>query len=220
MASLLALECILTVSGGFMDAYAFIAHGHVFANAQTGNVVYFAVYVTGGNLPEALRHLPPIMACILGVGAAKLLGVNPEKVSFRATLLCQGIELVVLSALAVFAARLPDLWVVPIISFVAALQITSFDALGSWSFNSAMTTGNLKSATTGFVLWLMGKDRPNNRGKVIVSMTAVLSFLAGALLGGLVTSRHQAHALLPLVLLVFTGFLLTWRKHRLALRKV
>jgi uncharacterized membrane protein YoaK (UPF0700 family) len=158
MASLLALECIFTVSGGFMDAYAFIAHGHVFANAQTGNVVFCAVYVTGGNLPEALRRLPPIMACILGVSAAKLLGVNPKKVSFRATLLCQAIELLMLSALAVFAARLPDSWVVPILSFVAALQITSFDALGPWSFNSAMTTGNIKSATIGFVLWLMGKS--------------------------------------------------------------
>jgi hypothetical protein len=53
-----------------------------------------------------------------------------------------------------------------------------------------------------------------------VSTTAVLSFLTGALLGGFFTSRHEAHALLPLVLLVFTGFLLTWRKHRIFLDKV
>ena len=29
----------LALSGGFQDAYSFLARGHVFANAQTGNIV-------------------------------------------------------------------------------------------------------------------------------------------------------------------------------------
>jgi uncharacterized membrane protein YoaK (UPF0700 family) len=212
---LFVIECVFTVSGGFMDAYSFIAHGHVFANAQTGNVVFFAVYATEGNWFQAIRHVPPIVACILGVSAARLLGVRAEKQTFRATLLCQGIELAVLSGLALFASRLPDDWVVPIISFAVALQITSFDALGPWSFNSAMTTSNIKNATTGFVLWLIGKERAKNRGRAIVSTAACLSFLLGALFGGFYTYRHEAHALTPVVFLVLTGLLLTWRKRQI-----
>jgi uncharacterized membrane protein YoaK (UPF0700 family) len=214
MSGLLVIECLFTMVGGFMDAYAFIAHGHVFANAQTGNVIFFSVYATEGDGSRAIRHIPPIIACILGVGVAKLLGARSEKHTFRATLLCQCVELVVLSALALFASRLPDAWVVPVMSFVAALRITSFDALGPWRFNSAMTTGNLKSATVGLVLWLMGNELPKNRGKAIVALAACLSFLLGALFGGLYTRWNQEHALVPCVILVFLGIALTWRQHR------
>ena len=216
LATLVAIECAFTVTGGFLDAYAFIAHDHVFANAQTGNVVYFAVYATEGNWTEAVRHVPPILAFICGVTAAKLLGSRSHKRTYRATLQCQCIELVVLSLLALFVSRLPNAIVVPVISFVAALQITSFDALGPWSFNSAMTTGNLKSAVVGSFLWLRGYEPDKNRGKAIVSWVACLSFLFGALFGGFYTRRHASHALVPCIVLVFLGFVLTWYKHRTA----
>ena len=98
---LLVLESLFSVVGGFLDAYAFIAHGHVFANAQTGNVVYFAMYATSDDWPDAVRYIPPIVACILGVSAGKLLGSRSEKHTFRATLVCQCIELVVLAFLTV-----------------------------------------------------------------------------------------------------------------------
>ena len=34
---------ILSVVGGFLDAYTYIARGGVFANAQTGNIVLFGI---------------------------------------------------------------------------------------------------------------------------------------------------------------------------------
>ena len=211
---MVVIECVFTLTGGFLDAYAFIAHDHVFANAQTGNVVYFAVYATEGNWPQAVRHVPPIIAFICGVTAPKLLGSRSQKREYRTTLKCQCIELIVLFVLALFASRLPDEIVVPVISFVAALQITSFDALGPWSFNSAMTTGNLKSAVIGSVLWLLGYEPLKNRGKAIVSWVACLSFLLGALLGGFYTRRHESHALVPCIVLVSIGIILSWYKHR------
>ncbi len=213
-ALLVAIECAFTITGGFLDAYAFIAHDHVFANAQTGNVVYFAVYATEGNWPQAVRHVPPILAFICGVTAAKLLGSRSQKRTYRATLQCQCMELVVLFLLALFASRLPNEIVVPVISFVAALQITSFDALGPWSFNSAMTTGNLKSAVIGSLFWLRGYEPYKNRGKAIVSWVACFSFLLGALFGGFYTRRHESHALVPCIVLVSVGLVLTWCKHR------
>ena len=35
------VAAFLALSGGFQDAYSFLARGHVFANAQTGNIVLF-----------------------------------------------------------------------------------------------------------------------------------------------------------------------------------
>ena len=34
LSSLVVIECLFTIVGGFLDAYAFIAHGHVFATCK------------------------------------------------------------------------------------------------------------------------------------------------------------------------------------------
>ena len=101
---------------------------------------------------------------------------------------------------------------VPILSFVAALQFTTFDTIGPWRFNSAMTTGNLRSATAGIVLWMKGHEREKNRGQVAISAAACISFLFGALFGAFYTRLHPQHALLPCAALILIGWLVTWRE--------
>ena len=212
VSGLLTIACVFAMAGGYMDAYAYLAHGHVFANAQTGNVVLFSVFASGGQWAQAVRHLPPIAAFALGVAAAKLLGVRPQKRTYRATLICQAFELVTLAALAAVGGRLPDACVVPMISFVAAIQFTSFRSIGSWSFNSAMVTANLREAITGLVLWRTGREATENRDKAIALSLISLFFLLGALCGGFYTRLEEKHALGPCVAIVAVGFLLTWRK--------
>jgi uncharacterized membrane protein YoaK (UPF0700 family) len=164
---LLPVACLFAMVGGYMDAYSYLAHGHVFANAQTGNVILFSVYASGGQWARAARRLPPIVAFSLGVAVAKLVGIRSLKDSLRATLLCQAFELAILAVLAVIGTHLPDASIVPMISFVAALQNTSFNRIGALEFNSAMTTGNLRTATAGLVLWIAGLDTIENRSKAI-----------------------------------------------------
>lgn len=214
--SLLVAACLFTAAGGYLDAYSYLAHGHVFATAQTGNVVLFSVFVSGGQWAEAVRHLPPIVAFSLGVAVDKLLGVRSRKHSFRATLLCQAFELAILVALAIVGGRLASGYVVPIISFVAALQTASFDRVGPWSFNSAMTTGNLRDATSGLVQWIAGRESAKNRSKAITLGLICFAFLVGALCGGIYTRLDVEHTLLPCIAIVATGFLLTWRELRRA----
>lgn len=214
VSGLLIIGCIFTAVGGYMDAYSYLAHGHVFANAQTGNVVFFSVFASAGRWAQALRHLPPIAAFALGVAVAQLLGVRPQKRTFRATLICQAFELVMLTGLAVFGNHLPDALAVPIISFVAAIQNSSFERVGPWAFNSAMTTGNLRDATSGLVLWIARREPEENRVKGIVLGLICLAFLAGALCGASYTRFDEKHALVPCIAIVGTGFLFTWRERR------
>ena len=212
---LLVIACLFTVVGGYLDAYAYLAHGHVFANAQTGNVILLAVAATAGQWSQAARHLPPIVAFALGVAAAQRLGVRTQKREFRATMWCQGIELALLAGLAAAAGHLPDACVVPTISFVAALQNTSFSRVGPWSFTSPMTTGNLRKAVSGLTLWWMGRDPVRNKGQAIALAWICLSFLAGAIGGSACTRWAAGHALLPCIALVAAGLFLTWRQRHL-----
>src|SRR5580692_3125819 len=217
---LLLVACLFATVGGYLDAYSYLAHGHVFANAQTRNVILFSVYASEGEWGNAARHLPPIIAFSIGVAVAKLLGVRSPKDSLRAIMVCQAFEFAILAALAVVGTQLPDASVVPIISFVAALQNTSFNKIGAWEFNSAMTTGNLRIATASLTLWIVGRESIENRSKAIALGVICLSFLVGALCGGAYTRLNQADALIPCVTVVATGFLLSWREQRRRLSAV
>ena len=56
------LAAILAIVGGFLDAYSYLMRGHVFANAQTGNIVLFGVYLEKREFTQALYYLVPILA--------------------------------------------------------------------------------------------------------------------------------------------------------------
>jgi hypothetical protein len=70
MASVLA-----TTAGGAMDAWVYLAHGHVFANAQTGNIVLMGVALAGGDVAKVatpgLRHRHSGLATVRGVAQAQ-----------------------------------------------------------------------------------------------------------------------------------------------------
>jgi hypothetical protein len=63
------------------------------------------------------------------------------------------------------------------ISFVAALQNTSFNRIGPCEFNSAMTTGNLGSQQPGWFFLIVDRETMENRSKAITPGLICLSFL-------------------------------------------
>ena len=212
LSGMLAIASLFAIVGGILDAYSYLARGHVFANAQTGNVVLFGVRAAAGNWTSAWMTLPPILAYMCGVAVARLLRVRPKKHTFRATLICQALELLVLLVLLFFGRFVPDFCAVSLIAFSAALQNTSFSNIGPWQFNSAMTTSNLRSAVSGWVQLALGETDPKLRGEAIVGSVIFLCFAAGALLGGVCTLRLPACSLLLAVVLATAGTLLTIRE--------
>lgn len=49
------LGALLALSGGLQDAYTYTVRDHVFANAQTGNIVLMSQYLMTGHLAAAAR---------------------------------------------------------------------------------------------------------------------------------------------------------------------
>ena len=60
----------LSVSGGLQDMYTYISRGHVFANAQTGNIVLLSQHIFAGNWADVMRYLMPVLSFMFGVAAA------------------------------------------------------------------------------------------------------------------------------------------------------
>ncbi len=136
----IAAAGLLSLSGGFLDAFTYVGHGQVFANAMTGNVVMMGVFLAAGQWAHALRHLPPLAAFFAGVFLARAVRRRVP----HAAAACLGVEIVFLAAAAFLPPSFPDAALVVGISFVAALQNSGFTRLEGWTYNSVMTTGNLR----------------------------------------------------------------------------
>ena len=59
--------------GGFFDAYTFVNCGGIFANAQTGNLIFVGIDLIEGNFGEVLHYLIPIFSFVVGVLVSKFI---------------------------------------------------------------------------------------------------------------------------------------------------
>ena len=55
------LGILLSLSGGFMDAYSYMARGKVFANAQTGNMLLLGIYLSQGQYMKSFYYFLPVL---------------------------------------------------------------------------------------------------------------------------------------------------------------
>lgn len=201
------VAALLTLSGGFLDAFTFVGHEQVFANAMTGNIVLMGIAVAAQDWMQAFRHVPPLLAFITGVFLANCLRLPKvrEKIVSPA-LICLGLEIVMLGIGSQLPMDFPDIWLVPGIALVAAMQNSSFTHIGSSPYNSVMTTGNLRRSIESLFKGIThNMDRAALHDARAFGLVC-LCFLLGAVLGGICTSSMYNFALLVPVLMLLAAF--------------
>jgi uncharacterized membrane protein YoaK (UPF0700 family) len=211
----LRVAVLLSAAGGFLDAFTWVGHGGVFANAQTGNVVLLGVFAASGRWGDAGRHVPPIVAFLLGIFVAHRLRLHATRRRERlAALLSLAIEIVALLGVALLPPAFPDLPIVLGIAFVAALQSSSFARVEGSAYSSVMTTGNLRRAAEALFAGLTppGDGAALRQSRVFATVCA--SFACGAALGAFCTGWLANFAVLvpAVILLVALGLCLRRRK--------
>jgi uncharacterized membrane protein YoaK (UPF0700 family) len=215
----LPMAALLAAVGGFLDSFTYFGHGRVFANAMSGNVVLLGAYAAAGNWPQSFRHLIPIAAFLLGVATAQLLCLpGVRRFVTDPSLAAVAAEIAFLVAAGWYPAASPDFPLVLGISFLAAMQSSSFTRVHQWSYSSTMTTGNLRHfGETAFRALFQPQD-PEAMHQTRVFGAICLTFLAGATAGGLgVTRIHNRALWVPSVPLFIAGLLLlVERRHAVA----
>lgn len=93
-----------------------------------------------------------------------------------------GLECVILFIVGWLPGSIPNMIVTISIAFVSSLQIAPFNKLGKWSYNSTITTGNLRTAASAFYEAYAKHDQESRR-KFIGFAAILLSFIGGALIG-------------------------------------
>jgi uncharacterized membrane protein YoaK (UPF0700 family) len=178
---------LLAGVGGFLDGYTFVGYHGVFATAQTGNIVLFGVDAQAGRWQEALLHIPPVVAFVLGVALAQQLAQPAvRKIVRRPTRWVLIAEIVVLAAVGAVPGQAPARVVPGAIAFVAALQVSTFRSLEGVEYSSSFTTSNLRALTVNIFNWRADRDRAS-RHRAALLASVVAAFAVGAGAGGLCT---------------------------------
>lgn len=202
------LGILLAIVGGFLDAYTFVGRGGVFANAQTGNVVLMGIEAATGEWGQVVLHAVPILAFMVGVVVAEMIKKPSMRLFItdfeRAVLI---LETIVLFIVGFIPYTSPNIIVTVAVSFVSSVQISSFRKLVGSTYSTTMVTGNLRSATQEAYIAFTKKDEESARRTVRYS-TINLSFLAGAILGGLLTSVIGVKAVWVAVIVLICSIIL------------
>lgn len=184
----LRVATLLTVANGFIDAYTFLAHGGVFANAQTGNVVLFGVGLARPDVAKPLAHLWPILAFVAGLAAARALNSPSAEAALRYPLrFSLVVQIVVLAIIATLPATVPQWLITTSIAFVSALQLSLFRTVRSATFVTIAMTGNLRRTTEALHDAVHGDASERRLAALYVAL--VCGFTGGAVVGALITSH-------------------------------
>jgi uncharacterized membrane protein YoaK (UPF0700 family) len=203
---------LLTFAGGYLDAFTFVGHGHVFANSMTGNVVLLGISLTRGEWAAALSRLWPILAFLAGVFLAHVVRLRSDaRHPLRACLLALSLELGLLAVVAVLPAGFPDVPIVLGIALMGALQSTIFGKLEGQAYNSTMTTGNLRKFAECFYAGVYPQRDPAALHQARLFATVCCCFLLGAVAGALATPvLGNVAALVPLLALAAVLAMQLW----------
>jgi uncharacterized membrane protein YoaK (UPF0700 family) len=198
--SALAASALATAAGGVMDAWVYLAHGHVFASAQSGNVVLMGIALAGGEVASAATHLPSLLAFVIGALASRLSGQLLKLSRLNSRNVRLGLACGMLVALWPFAGRRSDATITACVGFIAGVQITSLSHIGSWSFNTGMTTGNLLAGVSALTNALAGsaEEWPH----AVAMLVLCFAFGVGAVTGAWLTPRLGGATLLAVAALI------------------
>ncbi|MBF1101158.1 MAG: DUF1275 domain-containing protein, partial [Solobacterium sp.] len=181
-------SAFLAFSGGLQDAYTFNTRDHVFANAQTGNLVLMTQNLMEGNIAHSLNYLLPIFAFIVGVFVAEQLqGRLKEKKSLHWRQFIVLIEIITLLLVGFIPGSLNNIANM-LVSFSCALQVQSFRKVNGNTYASTMCIGNIKSATARLSAFFRTKDKTYFHQSMHY-FGIIIIFAIGAGLGGVISKQ-------------------------------
>ena len=188
-----------------MDAYSYIQRGHVFANAQTGNILLFGVHISQLHFLEALQYAIPVLAFAFGIGLATLLPYKDmKKLHWRQIALV--FEMVILFSVAFFKPE-ANLLANSLTSLACGIQVETFRKIQGLTAATTMCIGNLKSGTEHICHYMQTKKK-HHLEKGCFYYFMISCFTLGAILGNIFVQWMHQYAIWICISFLFTAFLI------------
>lgn len=175
------LAVLLALSGGIMDAYSYLVRDHVFANAQTGNMLLFGVNLATGDWAQCLHYAVPVICFAAGIALCHTIKIaaTEEHLHWRQiALIIEAILLVVVG----FVPEGRSLYANGLTSFACGIQVQAFRKFHGRALATTMCIGNLRSGTQALVTYASDRDQKQLRGGLL-SFFVIACFVLGAVIG-------------------------------------
>ena len=200
---------LLSFSGGLQDAYTYNVRGHVFANAQTGNVVLMSQNFMTGHWHDGLRYMLPLIAFAAGIFIAERVENRfKEGGSLHWRQIIIAIEMLMLCTVGFLPENL-NMLANMLVSLSCAMQVQSFRTVHGFGYASTMCIGNLRSGTESFSRFLRDRDR-ESLYKALHFFGIIVIFALGAGVGGVISARLGLGTIwLSVMLLVIAALMMT-----------
>ena len=214
MSDSLIIMILLNLSGGTQDACSYFLRDHVFANAQTGNIVLMGCYLISEDLRDSIRYFLPVFCFALGVLTACFIRSkcrHTGKIHWRHLVLVM--EILLLFVVGFLPPQVN--WLAnALTSFACAMQVQTFRKVNGYAFASTMCIGNIRSGMESLCVYGKTKDK-EKLYKAGHYLGIIAMFAVGAAVGGhLILLLHERTIWVSCGLL-FVGFLLMFIKEEL-----
>lgn len=202
---------ILSFSGGLQDAYTYNVRDHVFANAQTGNVVLMSQNLMSGNIRNGLHYILPLVAFAVGVFIAERVEhkfKNAKKMHWRQMIIVM--EMIMLFIVGFLPKEL-NMAANILVSLSCAMQVQTFRTVHGFGYASTMCIGNLRSGTESLSVYLREKDK-DALYKALHFFGIIIIFAIGAGVGGVLSIHFGAGTIWISVILLALAALIMKKK--------
>lgn len=205
MSESIELGMLLAVGGGFMDAYSYMCRDHVFANAQTGNILLLGINLADGRLNLAIRYLFPVMAFTLGIILAEFVReVSKDKsiLHWRQTaVICEAGILIAVA----FIPQNYNLLANSLTSLACGIQVESFRKIQGNGIATTMCIGNLRSGTQSLYEYKSTRDK-EKIFKGMLYYGIIVFFILGAVIGNAAVKEWKEKAIMGCSVFLLLAF--------------
>ena len=189
---------LLMLSGGFMGAYSYYLKGGVFANAETANLLIFAMHISQGSFTEAARVLIPISTFFIGTFFSEMFKDKLKHCWPSLLIFC---EIILLAFLALLPENAPFTIFHVMIALISSMQYNTFREARGVQLSTLFCTAHLRGGGSCLYNAVRTKDRTAYK-KTFYHIGMILTFIAGAMLcsfsSRVLMSRTIALAIIPL----------------------
>ena len=189
-----------------MDAYSYLVRDHVFANAQTGNMLLLGIHLAAGRWIECLHYAVPVMCFAAGIALCQVIKIVAHEMHLHWRQFALLAEIVLL----VGVANVPEghsLWANGITSFACGIQVQAFRKFHGHALATTMCIGNLRSGTQSLVSW-MHAHKKDDLETGLISYFVIICFVVGAVIGNWFVPLLGTSMILVSAALLFISFLI------------
>ena len=208
------LECeknwvydLLIAAAGWFGAYTFIQRGGVFCNAQTANIVLFAIAIGQRDIRKAAYLLLPIGAYFLGAFVSEYLGKSVKRFHFlRWDTVLIGIEVIVAVILGFLPSSAPDQICQVALNFICSMQFNTFRQMEGVPAATTFVTNHIRQV--GHFLAKYARHHEKEYAKRVKAHgSLILFFICGAIVSTIACRLFEYRSICGAAIILFVVFI-------------